>query len=362
MRSDTNLNKRFRAEGVDVREYGAMPGVLDTNTEVDGQRVLRSHSFSGNEKNSVFYNRHGKQFSDISGVSGLDSIADGRAFAYFDYDRDGRTDIVLTNTNNPQLQLFRNTVDGVGNSICIRLIGGNTAAEPSDAWSPRDGYGARVLISAGEMELTRELRCGDGFAAQNSRVMTVGIGGNEAARVEVLWPSGKRGVVEGVPAGSSLTVHENPAEEPAVPVPMVAAKLPAPVPEKPAETLDLDLPTDRAPVTMVVNMATWCAVCRGEIPHLQRLADDAGDRVTFFGMPVDPSETEAEFAAYREGAAPPYNILEDTGAARREKMEALLRSRFGETPLPSTVLLDRDNRVLGVFKGTPTLSELRGTR
>ena len=46
MRSDDNLQKRFAKEDIDARVYGSMPGVLDTNTEVDGKKVLRSHSFS----------------------------------------------------------------------------------------------------------------------------------------------------------------------------------------------------------------------------------------------------------------------------------------------------------------------------
>ena len=54
MRSDSNLSKQFSEEGVDIRQYGVMPGVIDTSKEVDGNPVLRSHSFSGKESNSVF--------------------------------------------------------------------------------------------------------------------------------------------------------------------------------------------------------------------------------------------------------------------------------------------------------------------
>ena len=51
MRSDSNLSKQFSEEGVDVRQYGVMPGVIDTSKKVDGNPVLRSHSFSGKESN-----------------------------------------------------------------------------------------------------------------------------------------------------------------------------------------------------------------------------------------------------------------------------------------------------------------------
>ncbi len=88
MRSDTNLKRRFVEEGIDASQYGGMPPVLDTSKKVDGKPVLRSHSFSGNESNSVFLNHGGADFENISGVSGLDSLADGRAFAFFDFDHD----------------------------------------------------------------------------------------------------------------------------------------------------------------------------------------------------------------------------------------------------------------------------------
>jgi thiol-disulfide isomerase/thioredoxin len=359
VRSDTNLNKRFAAEGVDVRQYGAMPGVLDTNTKVEGQRVLRSHSFSGREPNSLFYNRGGERFSDLSGISGLDSISDGRAFAYFDYDRDGRVDVALTNTNDPQLQLFRNEIPNANRFIKVRLIGGNRTSESSEMWSPRDGYGANVSVEAGEQRLWRELRCGDGFAAQNSRTLTIGIGDADSAEVVVGWPSGKRSEIGSVPAGSLLTVYENPEDGQSGHASLAASVLADADGVPGGEILELGLPEGRAPLVLVVNMATWCAVCREEIPHLRRLATDAGDRVAFYGLAVDPEDSEEKLAKYRDDAEPPYQILADTGAIHREAMGKLLKSRFGDTPLPSSVLLDGEGRVLKVWKGTPTLSDLR---
>ena len=45
----------------------------------------------------------------------MDSIADGRGFAYFDFDRDGWQDVVLVNSNAPQLELaLGRLVVGVG--------------------------------------------------------------------------------------------------------------------------------------------------------------------------------------------------------------------------------------------------------
>ena len=127
MRSDTNLRGRFTAEGVDTRDYGSMPGVLDTNTRdrrAAGGCCAAIRS-AASETNSVFINDAGRAFSDLSGVSGMDSIADGRGFAYLDYDRDGWVDVALVNSNAPQLELFRNRMGELwalrdGRSVCAR--------------------------------------------------------------------------------------------------------------------------------------------------------------------------------------------------------------------------------------------------
>ena len=366
MRSDNNLQERFASEGVDASGYGSMPGVLDTSTEVEGQRVLRSHSFSGKEANSVFYNRRGNSFNDISGISGLDSIADGRAFAYLDYDRDGRIDIALTNTNNPQLQLFRNEMTRAGNSIQVRLVGGNRGAATSQQWSNRDGFGAHVLVEAGELRLRRELRCGDGFAAQNSSVLTIGIGSSSyASRVDVEWPSGKRSRIANVPAGSLITVHENPDEGAGTPS---IVKLPPNQPpgvripvESSLSVLDLGLPRDRPSLSLVVCMATWCPVCREEIPHLNYLAEGTGGAIGFFGFPVDSEDSPAQLLEYRSRLTPPYQIIEGVTDTHRTKLAAHLKANFGEAPLPCSLVVDRRGRVVATYKGVPTLSDLRST-
>ena len=363
MRSDNNLQKKFAAEGVDARVYGSMPGVLDTNTEVEGRKVLRSHSFSGKENNSVFYNRGGRSFTDISGVSGLDSIADSRAFAYLDYDRDGRLDIVLTNTNEPQLQLFRNETPDTGKVIHVRLVGGNRSAQAGPGWSTRDGYGAHVIVETEELSLRRELRCGDGFAAQNSTTLSIGLGNRaHSGTVHVEWPSGKRSVVKAVPAGSLVTIHENAEEsQPVVSTP------PASTPRQSTgmnelstlPRLNLSLPAERPQVSLVTCMATWCAVCRSELSHLRRLSRSTGKNVAFFGLPIDPEDTAAKLARYAKEASPPYQLLDPLSATQRKALEAHLQANFGDTPLPTSLLVNQTGRILATYKGTPTLSDLR---
>ena len=177
-----------------------------------------SLSISGYERNRLFLGAGGSQFRDLSGVSGLDALADGRAFALTDYDRDGWQDVAAVNTNAPLLQLFRNDIaarGGTGNAIALRFSGGNHSPGASGDFGPRDGYGAMVTVSLGETKLLREYRCGEGLAAQNSATMLVGIGRRGAAdAVEVRWPGGTVQRTGPVAAGTLLTVFENPAHSP----------------------------------------------------------------------------------------------------------------------------------------------------
>ena len=206
MRADDNLKRSFTRSDAWGGEIGGLPGMIYEATADDGSPIRRIHSFSGNEPNSFFYNHAGNTYSDLSGLSGLNTIADSRAFGQLDYNRDGWPDIVLVNANTPQLNLYRNNIGRIGsthdrprqpNVIAVRLVGGNHSADTKLGIACRDGYGAIVTVDMGRHRLMREHRCGDGFAAQNSRTLLIGLGESQLAHsVSVRWPSGKTQTIE----------------------------------------------------------------------------------------------------------------------------------------------------------------------
>ena len=156
------------------------------------------------------------------GVSGADSIADGRAFALWDYDRDGWQDIVLVNANAPLLQLFHNDIGqrsggdpSSGQMIAVLLVGGNRTAAPSGDFAARDGYGAIVAVTFDGLSLMREHRCGEGFSAQNSDTLIIGLGQRSVvSSLAVRWPSGITSETRDIPAGSLITVFEDVTQSP----------------------------------------------------------------------------------------------------------------------------------------------------
>ena len=55
-----------------------------------------------------FMSRRNGRFYDFSGVSGLDSSDDSRAFAVTDLDGDGNLDLLLKSRLGPQVRAFQN--------------------------------------------------------------------------------------------------------------------------------------------------------------------------------------------------------------------------------------------------------------
>ena len=202
-------------KGETIRGYGDLEETVRKGAEEYYGDSVGKNSFSGNEANRLFLNLGGKQFADLTGISGLGHRGDGRTFVAWDYDRDGWTDIASINTNAPKLLLHHNEIGrfpgaAKRNHITVEFLGGNRTSKPSAELSNRDGYGARVTVDLADgRKLLREHSCGQGVFAQNSARLLIGIGeATQAERVTVRWPSGKVQTLTGVAAGTALVVSE----------------------------------------------------------------------------------------------------------------------------------------------------------
>ena len=341
------------------------------------ERLVKS--FSGRERNHMFLSSSGREFSDISAVSGLDAVSDSRSFALLDYDRDGWQDIALVNSNAPLLNLFHNEIgrqlgpsDPTGHVVALRFHGGNRSAQPSTRYSAHDGFGAIVTIDLGHETLVREHRAGEGFAAQNSATMIVGVGEHDVVEsVAVAWPSGSRQELRDVAAGRLLTVFEDPAASPtgeafvveSYRVEMgrdmftdlaVAEKVPtlATLPRGPRVR-------GQVPFNLYMTMATWCAVCARELPQITRLSEAFGQSLALFGLPIDPEDSTEKLIEYRHRHDPAYRLLTSVTSEERAAIRATLVDSLSVDGLPSTIITDGEGRVLQMSLGLPTVSEVR---
>jgi len=75
--------------------------------------------------------------------------------------------------------------------------------------SNRDGLGALVRVSTGGRVQTRSHDGKSGYLSQSALPEYFGLGGSgEVERVEVLWPSGRRSVVEKPKTNATLRIEE----------------------------------------------------------------------------------------------------------------------------------------------------------
>ena len=130
-----------------------------------------------------------------------------------------------------------------------------------------------------------------------------------------------------------------------------------PVPTLRGETVEggpLDVADLRGQVVVVNFWASWCPPCRAEAGFLNAVAKDMEPRgVRFVGINVRDSRTAAKrFSEVREVPYP--SIFDQPGV-----LLTRFRKFIPQVP-PSTLLIDRQGRIAGLFRGGVTETELSG--
>ena len=127
-----------------------------------------------------------------------------RSSALFDLDDDGDLDIVTNDINDRPQVLVSNLSERKRIHFAkVRLIG---------ARSNRDGLGASVKVRVGGKTLTQFHDGKSGYLSQSSIPLYFGLGDAEKIEsITVLWPSGKKQVVEkDIAINGTTTITEEP--------------------------------------------------------------------------------------------------------------------------------------------------------
>jgi thiol-disulfide isomerase/thioredoxin len=323
-------------------------------------------SFSGYERDQLMLNLGEGKFLDISGVSGMDSITDGRGAVFADFDNDGDLDVFLRALHGAAHLMFRNNIGNDRGFLRIALEGRE---------STRDAYGAVVRVKTSRGILTKVKSGGSGYLSQSDPRLLFGLGEDARAEwLEVTWPSGKKERFEGPAANTSLLLVEGESQLRRVAV--TRTSLPDPftedearwhsvrlrrgnaLPQLPVATLDgesgaLSSLLEPGRPTLVNLWATWCIPCRQEMPELERIHQSAGEGgVRVIGVSIDDAVSRDQVPGFVKEMGVTYPIV---------VAEAEFIGNFYTTDnvtVPISLLLDAEGIITDLLPGwTPQTRE-----
>jgi hypothetical protein len=166
------------------------------------------------EPKLMFRNNGHGVFENVSDLLGPDfqlpRVSRGAAIA--DFDNDGDLDI-LVNNNGQTPQLLRNDGGNSNHWLQILLIGTK---------SNRDGVGARVKVSAGNLILKDQRKGGMSYQSAQDPRLHFGLGPqSKVDAIEIVWPSGSVTRLANVKSDQIIAVKEDGGivERPFPPVP-----------------------------------------------------------------------------------------------------------------------------------------------
>lgn len=164
----------------------AEPGVVDASLGEfwagnPWEIVKDGHNLSSFERNRVYMNVGGKEFVDVSGISGADSDGDGRAVVAADFRNCGMPDLIVRQVGGGPLALYENHFPQ-SHYLTVSLRGTK---------SNRRGIGARLVAEIAGRKVVRELYPANTFSSQAPAQILFGLANDtKIDRLTVRWPSG----------------------------------------------------------------------------------------------------------------------------------------------------------------------------
>jgi hypothetical protein len=160
------------------------PDMFIANGHVDAQVEGQSFGVGYAERPFLFHSLKSGKFEEIAEKAGpaLARKYVGRAVLTADFWNRGRQDLLFTNLDGSPV-LLRNEVPSPGHWLQIKTIG---------AKSNRDGFGAKIELTAEGASRYAEVRAGSSFESSSDPRVHFGLGA--APRVDAIvirWPSGQ---------------------------------------------------------------------------------------------------------------------------------------------------------------------------
>ena len=176
------------------------PDILAANGHIDPDIEGVRPGVTYKERPLLFHNKGKGSYEEIGLQSGTvfqqPLLARGSACA--DIDLDGDVDVVMTQNGGPPL-LLRNDRGNKNNSIRLILEG---------IKSNRSAIGTIVKLPT--EHIRRMVKGSSSYLSQSELPLTIGLGAaTEAHSIEIIWPSGKRTVLQHLATNQTIIVNED---------------------------------------------------------------------------------------------------------------------------------------------------------
>jgi hypothetical protein len=196
----------------------ALPGKLDRSlgefwVETPWEIFQTGHNLSCYERKRAFLNvpgnLHGRDFVDISYVTGADNDSDGRAVVAGDFRNNGQLDLVVRQVGGGPIILYENNFPK-RHYLKVTLRGKPRLHALS---SNRQGVGARLVAVVSGQQLVREMFPANSFRSEMPNIVHFGLA--DASTVDTLkirWPSGLEQVFTNLAGDRHIVVEEGKPE------------------------------------------------------------------------------------------------------------------------------------------------------
>lgn len=161
--------------------------------------IFMSENLSSFERNRLFLNNGEGNFLDVSFPAGVDTDSDGRSSVPVDFDNNGTMDLLLRQAGGGPLVLLRNEFSAA-RFLKVTLRGTD---------SNRQGIGARLILTSGDLQQTREVFPVNTYRSQRSLTAHFGLGGHrQVDELTIRWPSGRIQQLANISADQHVVITE----------------------------------------------------------------------------------------------------------------------------------------------------------